>query len=736
MTPRTFRHRYLLLAGCLALAAYLGREVASHHPPRWLEAVQNAWTGGDSASATADVGNAERTHSAHWLSQLPSEPGQNGNLLANLFPQRLTVASLLDKPDFFDGRGGQGIHQAARRAGVWFPVFSPGQAGAEADPEEAEQASLPLYITSGTPPKTAPDTPLAYRFDAIGGQPPYRWRMTLGLEGFAIDPQSGLLTGQTAEQGQFPLAIYVTDSAGAEDSALYPLRIGSTQSLAIVTTELPPATLGQAYEFALATEGGSPPLAWSIDSPLPAGFTLDAASGKLSGHATTHGYATEISVRVTDADQNEASTTLPFIVSSPFEIVTPSRLPPAAPGAPYQLAFIPAGGQEPIAWRVAEGFLPPAWELNQNGQLNGIAPLTDGVYRFVIEGTDAQGFTTQKAFTLPVRRSLIVVPSREKAGLAWQPREIALSLGAPARFFTVTRSLSADSSAGVPVYQGRGNNFVDRGLATGSTYFYTLHVHPPDSAPIAFATTAITLIPFTKGRGQPGRLADPHADSVRLFRPLSPSGHGASFAPSNVTGPPDGIGTFSPASDPSQVLSLHAQNGRLGLAQDAVGGSIVLGFDDNIIEIAPGEDFTVFENVFFINGDPNQRFMEPATVSVALFEDEWHRFPIDVVPPATATSTPPTMDPFYYNRGFAGRNATTGGDPTDPRQSGGDSFDISQLQVPGLTWVRFVKLQSTGHQALRDDFGGQPVLHTQILGASNGTGSSGFDLDAVTAVHY
>jgi hypothetical protein len=37
---------------------------------------------------------------------------------------------------------------------------------------------------------------------------------------------------------------------------------------------------------------------------------------------------------------------------------------------------------------------------------------------------------------------------------------------------------------------------------------------------------------------------------------------------------------------------------------------------------------------------------------------------------------------------------------------------------------------------LRDDLGSHPVLHTESLGATSGTGSSGFDLDAVTAIHY
>ena len=86
-------------------------------------------------------------------------------------------------------------------------------------------------------------------------------------------------------------------------------------------------------------------------------------------------------------------------------------------------------------------------------------------------------------------------------------------------------------------------------------------------------------------------------------------------------------------------------------------------------------------------------------------------------------------------RGFAGRNATTGDDPTDPARSGGDAFDLDRLPVSGLSWIRYVRLQSTGHSAWRDDVGGDPVEHIADFGALSGSGGSGFDLDAVAAIH-
>ena len=714
-------------------ALFLGFDSASPDGARWLQSLV-AWTGLSETSDArqelldpAAASESQRADAAAPLTELAKLPA---------LPDNRQPFDLLSN----EGQGGEGIHRAVRRAGVWFPLFSPGRSGADASPDDAEAADLPLYITSPTPPPALPDQAISYPFEAIGGRPPYRWRMVLGVEGFSIDPATGLLSGQSPEPLTVPLAIHVTDAAGAEDSALYTLRISEASVLTITTTELPIGTVGTDYSTPLSATGGTPPYTWSTDSPLPDGFTLAEETGTLSGLAPL-GIDAEITVRVTDAVNLQSAATLTLKMQSQFEISTPARLAPAAPGAPYELTFQTEGGTAPLRWRLIEGSLPldpqgSGWTLSAEGLLRGTSPLIDSSYRFTLEAEDATGSASRKTFTLPVRRSLVVMPSRGKAGLAWQPREINATLGLPARAFTVTRSLSPDGAAAQVVYQGSGTNFVDRNLAPGITYYYTLNVHPASGPPVAFAATSTALLPFTTARGTPGRLADPHADAVKVFRPLTTGGHGSGFAPGNVTGPPDGRGTFSPSSDPSHVLSLHARAGTLGTGLDAHGGAITLAFEDNIIENGPGEDFTVFENVFFINGDSNLRFMEPAIVSVALFEDQWYRFPIDVVPPATSSSTPPTLDPFYYNRGFAGRNATTGGEPTDPRQSGGDSFDLSALGIPGLTWVRYIKIQSTGHNVLRDDFGGHPVLHTESLGATSGSGSSGFDLDAVTAIHY
>ncbi len=641
------------------------------------------------------------------------------------------------------GVGGEGIHRAVRHDGVWFPVFTmaggsgrlPGRGG-------GGENELPLYITSGSPPRYRVGEAVSYQFEAVGGVEPRVWEIAIDAPGFTIDPGTGLFTGGSEIELALDLEVFVRDAEGAEDSASYTLVIDQGQPLAIETATLPEGVTGEAFVADLSASGGLAPYRWSAPGGLPEGFGLDVDSGRLAGVSSV-GVDREIEIRVVDAGGEERLASFPLRIASTMQFLTPRQLPTASPGSPWRQEFRVEGGVPPYQYRIAGGNLPfgadgLTWNLSIDGVLEGIAPVVESAHRFTVEVADSSGVIEGKEFLLPVRRLLIVVPSREKAGLAWSPGELGRQFGAVIAGVTVTRSESPDPDApGLVVYQGGGSNFVDRGLATGGVYHYALHVHPASGGePVEFGRASARILPFTRGRASAGVSADAFADTVKVFRPLAGGGHGAGFLPHNVTGPPDGRGTHAPASLAGEVLSLHARDAEFSLSPDAAGGSVVLAFEDNIVELGPGEDFTVFENVFFIGGDPNRRFMEPAIVSVALFEGEWFRFPIDVVPPAGPSSTPMEMDPFYYNRGFAGRNATTGDDPTDPARSGGDSFDIDQLGISGLTWIRYIRIQSTGHQAIRDDFGGDPVRHLDMLGSISGEGSSGFDLDAVSAVNY
>ena len=212
--------------------------------------------------------------------------------------------------------------------------------------------------------------------------------------------------------------------------------------------------------------------------------------------------------------------------------------------------------------------------------------------------------------------------------------------------------------------------------------------------------------------------ADPFADTVVDYFIVPGGGAGQAALPGIVLGPPRGGGAFQGSMD---TLSL------------GLGGWIVLGFTDNVIVDGPGADFSVFENAFLprsaaagvlVTGTP---FAEPGTVSVSADGVHFVAFPCrtDEAPyyPGCAGVYPVFANARDPNAPSPLVPTTTPiadlvGVPIDgftpPAGSGGDSFDLAAV---GLSAVRFVRIDASG---LKADLGG---------------GLSGFDLDAVAAVH-
>lgn len=107
-----------------------------------------------------------------------------------------------------------------------------------------------------------------------------------------------------------------------------------------------------------------------------------------------------------------------------------------------------------------------------------------------------------------------------------------------------------------------------------------------------------------------------------------------------------------------------------------MGGEIIVGFKNKILRNGKGADFTIFENAF-INPATNTIFAEPGIVSVSQDGISYYQFPFNVE----------TL------QGFAGVNYTNGKkDPFDPAVSGGDSFDLDDL---GLDYIRYIKIKDT-----------------------------------------
>ena len=186
------------------------------------------------------------------------------------------------------------------------------------------------------------------------------------------------------------------------------------------------------------------------------------------------------------------------------------------------------------------------------------------------------------------------------------------------------------------------------------------------------------------------RKPTPFIDRVVMFQRGSGGGNGEDKLPDIVLGPPQGGGKLKAGRD---VLSLGE------------GGSITVEFVDNEIVDGEGPDFIVFENPFLAapGNDPDFGFFELAKVEVSFDGETWTEFPYDTGSRKGCAGHHPVL-------ANAEKNEI---DPTDPKVAGGDQFDLKEIGVKVVRFVRITDVQS---------FGGDD-------------GAAGFDLDAIAAVH-
>lgn len=188
-------------------------------------------------------------------------------------------------------------------------------------------------------------------------------------------------------------------------------------------------------------------------------------------------------------------------------------------------------------------------------------------------------------------------------------------------------------------------------------------------------------------------------DTVYSFKPGTGQsiGQDSTYFPKNIFGPPSTTAREDvPETRPEEMLSLGKD------------GEIVVGFKGKVLIDIPGPDFTIFENVVK-DGVTKKYFAEPGIVSVSEDGVHFYRFPFN----------PKTLD------GLAGKTPTYGDqNPYDPTASGGDSFDIAEL---GLDYVRYIKIKDSALMVAGLPDSSKYINSTAVI--------SGFDLDAVVGFY-
>ncbi len=240
---------------------------------------------------------------------------------------------------------------------------------------------------------------------ASGGTPVLSYSISPSLPaGLSFAAGSGLISGTpTATLGATVFTVTATDINGATDSATFTLTVNAPPT---ATQSIPAETLTQQHmaSFIPVTGGsGAAPLSYSVAPSLPAGLSIDAGSGTISGIPTGTLAAANFTVTVTDGNGVTASNSFSLTIKTAVTASQTVAVETLTQGR--QATFAPVtggGGTGTLGYSVAPS-LPAGLTIDgTSGSISGTASAALAATSFSVIVTDANGATASNSFSLTI----------------------------------------------------------------------------------------------------------------------------------------------------------------------------------------------------------------------------------------------------------------------------------------------------------------------------------------------
>jgi hypothetical protein len=209
----------------------------------------------------------------------------------------------------------------------------------------------------------------------------------------------------------YQVGIAGTTSTGAAFASINTASLTVNAPVKITTASpLPAGKVGVSYSETLTATGGSGQYTWALTKgSLPAGLTLNTATGVISGQPTTAATSSFL-IKATDSLHMAASAQFSLTINPAIVITTTSPLPTGTVGVNYSTTLAAKGGG-PYTWAVTQGSLPAGLTLaSSTGVISG-QPTTSGTSNFTIQVTGSGQASTTKAFALTINPALVITTS-------------------------------------------------------------------------------------------------------------------------------------------------------------------------------------------------------------------------------------------------------------------------------------------------------------------------------------
>lgn len=394
--------------------------------------------------------------------------------------------------------------------------------------------------------------------------------------GLTLNATSGLISGTPAAVGG-PTNVRLTGSNAFGTSAPFTLAITVTLGPPAITSPLA-ASGGATVPFSYQITASNPPHTSFNATPLPAGLTVDTATGLISGTpAPGTGGVHLVTISATNAT-GPGQATLTLTISESAPVITSPGTASGTTGAPFSYQITASNG---VTTYGATG-LPPGLSLNASSGLISGTPTAPGTFNATMTATNGSGSDTDP-LVITIALGPPVITSASTAGGAE---------GVPFSYqITATNSPTSFGATGLP--SGLTVNAATGLISGTATVSGTFNVTISATNATATATQGLTI---TLGVGVPvitsAATASGGTGSPFLYQVIAtnnPTSYGATGLPQGlsintstglITGAPASAGTFTanlsatnPSGTGSRVLTINVTQ----LPPTVVTGTPVIG---------------------------------------------------------------------------------------------------------------------------------------------------------------